>query len=96
MSEIIIEDYFALKDKVQELEKENSLLYTRLEKLERDFVSLDKQSNYSQPSRIYKIYSTYQQSRTIIVAICFLFGNKILTNPWIVKAIFTFLFHKLK
>ena len=96
MSKIIIEDYFALKDKVQELEKENSILYTRLEKLERDFVLLDRQKKPSKFSHVYKIYSTYQKSKPIILALCFLFGNKILTNPWIVKAIFTFLFHKLK
>jgi hypothetical protein len=94
----VIEDYFTLEKKVHYLEQENQKLLSRLDKLENTFCHIDNLKDKTRIQSIYnnskKIYSVYQQSKIILMTVCFLFGNKILTNPWILKTIFTIIFKK--
>lgn len=100
-SKVLIEDYFTLEKKVQHLEKENIELSQRLLQLEKVFNSNhSSQSSKSRIKSLYnngkQVYNIYQQSRIIILSMCFLFGNKILTNQWIIKKIYGFIVHKIK
>jgi hypothetical protein len=100
------------KRQVQCLELENKNLQTRLNQLEKMFTMIEnydekflkssknKTIEKTKLQTIYhnskKIYSVYQYSKIIVYAMCFLFGNKVLSNPWILKTIFAMVFHKLK
>ena len=99
----IIEDYFALEKKVEHLEYENKKLLSRLDQLENAFCHINNQEKYKEKTRLQsiyhnskRIYSVYQQGKIVLMAVCFLFGNKILTNPWILRSIFALIFHKIK
>jgi len=98
LKENIIEDYFTLEKKVCHLEQENKNLLNRIEKLEKAFHHIDKLKEKTRIQQIYhnskKIYSVYQNGKVVLIAVCFLFGNKVITNPWILRTIYTILFQK--
>jgi len=99
----LIEDYFTLEKKVEHLENENKKLLSRLDQLENAFCHINNQEKYNEKTRLQsiyhnskRIYSVYQQGKIVLMTVCFLFGNKILTNPWILRSIFALIFHKIK
>jgi len=99
----LIEDYFSLEKKVEHLEHENQKLLSRLDQLENAFCHISNREKYNEKTRIQslyhnskRIYNVYQQGKIVLMAVCFLFGNKILTNPWFLRTIFALVFHKVK
>ena len=71
----IIEDYFTLKNKVNDLESKNQELEQKIQKLEYVIINRNK-TTFSK-----KLFSYYEKMKIISVVFIFFFGNKILTNP---------------
>lgn len=98
LKENLIEDYFILEKKVCHLELENKNLLNRIDQLEKAFHQLEKLKEKTRIQQIYhnskKIYSVYQNGKVVLIAVCFIFGNKVITNPWILQTIYNIIFQK--
>lgn len=91
-----------LQTRLNQLEK----MFTMIENYDEEFLKANKNNKNNKMiektklQTIYhnskRIYSVYQYSKIIVYAMCFLFGNKVLSNPWVLKTIFAMVFHKLK
>jgi hypothetical protein len=92
---IIINDYFDYKENILSLERKNKELDTKIQELEKiiyQHLPVNKKGAIIKMVDTYNsMWTFYERTKIISLVILFLFGNKLLTEPYIFHYIYNIL-----